>query len=108
MEKTIERRTEQISILEKMYQGKLEDAKKELEQFKAAARDTEKSIQQEVKLAKEDKAKTVAELELQISGANDELNEVREAKNTLLLEKNKLESFTDDQKAIIDRLETEL
>lgn len=94
--------------MEKMYQGKLEDAKKELENFKSAARDTEKSIQQEVKMAKEEKVKVVAELEQQIQGANDELNEVREARDALMLEKNKLESFTDDQKATIERLEIEL
>jgi len=33
---------------------------------------------------------------------------VREARDTLLLEKNKLESFTDEQKLVIDRLEVEL
>ncbi len=44
LEKTIQRREEQIVNMEKMYLQKLEAAQKELDEFKAAARDTEKSI----------------------------------------------------------------
>ena len=96
LEKTIQRREEQIAQIEKMYLQKLEDAKKELEQFKATARENEKSIQNEVKQVQAEKAKAIAELEEINQGANDELNEVRLARDTLLTEKNRLESFTDE------------
>jgi len=47
--------------MEKMYLQKLETAKKELEEFKGNARDNEKQIQHEVKVAKEEKAQALAE-----------------------------------------------
>ncbi len=56
LEKTIQRREEQLANMEKMYLEKLEAAKKELDEFKSTARDNEKSIQHEVKMAKEEKA----------------------------------------------------
>lgn len=77
-----------------MYIGKLDDAKKELEEFKATARDNEKSIQMELRAEKEDRQKSEAELERQITSANDELSEVREARDQNLNDKNKLDAFT--------------
>lgn len=44
LEKTIQRREEQIASMEKMYLEKLDSAQKELDDFKAVARDTEKTI----------------------------------------------------------------
>jgi len=77
-----------------MYLVKLEDAKYELEQFKATARDQEKSVQSELRVEKDERHKSEAELKGQISCANDELSEVREARDSLLTEKNKLDAFT--------------
>eukprot|EP00353_Schmidingerella_taraikaensis_P004059 CAMPEP_0185579262 /NCGR_PEP_ID=MMETSP0434-20130131/14103_1 /TAXON_ID=626734 ORGANISM="Favella taraikaensis, Strain Fe Narragansett Bay" /NCGR_SAMPLE_ID=MMETSP0434 /ASSEMBLY_ACC=CAM_ASM_000379 /LENGTH=179 /DNA_ID=CAMNT_0028197249 /DNA_START=229 /DNA_END=768 /DNA_ORIENTATION=+ len=62
LQKTIERREEQLVTLEKMYLGKLEDAKRELEQFKATARDSERSMSQELKTEKEERQKAESEL----------------------------------------------
>ena len=47
--------------MEKMFLQKLEDAKKELEDFKSVARETERSILLDVKNAKEEKAEAIAE-----------------------------------------------
>ena len=40
--------------------------------------------------------------------ANEELNEVRSARDTLIQEKNKLESFQDEQRTEIERLEEDV
>ena len=48
--------------MEKMYLQKLEDAKYELEQFKATARDHEKVMAQELKTEKDERAKSETEL----------------------------------------------
>ena len=47
--------------MEKQYLQKLADAEKELDEFKLAAREAERSIANEVKLAKEEKAKLAQE-----------------------------------------------
>ena len=70
--------------MEKMYLQKLEDAKKELEDFKSASRETERSILLDVKNAKDEKAEAIAERDEQILRANSELNEVREARDSLI------------------------
>ena len=44
-----------------MFLQKLEDAKKELEDFKSVARETERSTLLDVKNAKEEKAEAIAE-----------------------------------------------
>ena len=90
--------------MEKMFLDKLEDAKKELEEFKSGARETEKTLTQEIKTGKEELAKAQAEREEHIAKAGSELNEVREARDTLIQQKNKIESFQDEQKNQIDRL----
>jgi len=66
LEKTIERREEQLVQMEKMYLGKLEDSKRDLEEFKATARDNEKSMQLEIKTEKEERQKMESELQGQI------------------------------------------
>lgn len=108
LEKTIQRREEQIASMEKMYLEKLDSAQKELDDFKAVARDTEKTIQAEVKQAKEEKVTAIAERDEQLSKAKTELDDVRENRDTLIQEKNKMESFQDEQKTEIERLETNL
>ena len=94
--------------MEKMFLGKLEDAKKELEEFKTAARDIEKTLNHEIKLCKEENVKVCAERDEQITRASSELNEVREARDILIQQKNKIESYHDEQRSEIERLETEL
>ena len=94
--------------MEKMYLGKLEDAKRDLDEFKATARDNEKNLQQDLKTEKEERQKATEELEGQIKCANDELGEVREARDTLLQEKNKLDAFTFEQRDKIYKLEQEV
>ena len=91
LESTIQRREQQLVDMEKMYLQKLEDAKKELEDFKSASRETERSILLDVKNAKDEKAEAIAERDEQIQRANSELNEVREARDTLIQEKNKMD-----------------
>ena len=108
LEKTIARREEQLATMEKMYLQKLEDAKHELEQFKATARDQEKSMQQELRTEKDERAKSEADLQGQITSANDELSEVRDARDALLTEKNKLDAFTFQQRDQIKKLENEV
>lgn len=88
--------------------GKIEEAKKELEDFKTTAREAEKTLTHEVRSGKEQKAKAGEEHAEQIDRASSELNEVREARDTAVQEKNKLESFQDGQKSEIERLETDL
>ena len=94
--------------MEKMYLGKLEDSKRDLEEFKATARDNEKSMQQEIKTEKEERQKMESELQGQIQSANDELSEVRDSRDSLLQEKNKLDAFTFDQRDKIYKLEQEV
>ena len=94
--------------MENMFQKKLEDAKKELEDFKSVARETERSYLLDVNKAKDEKAEAIAERDEQIQRANSELNEVREARDTLIQDKNKMDLLQDGQKAEIERLETEL
>ena len=47
--------------MENMFQKKLEDAKKELEDFKSVARETERSYLLDVNKAKDEKAEAIAE-----------------------------------------------
>ena len=94
--------------MEKMFLGRLEEAKRELDEFKSAAREQEKSTLNQVKTANEEKAVAVAERDEQILQANNELNEVRGARDTLIQEKNKLESFQDTQRTEIERLEEDV
>lgn len=70
--------------MEKMFLGKLETSKNELEEFKVSARENEKQIQMEVKTVYQEKAELIKTHEEQISKANEELNEVREARDSLM------------------------
>ena len=70
--------------MERSYLQKLEVAKKELEDFKSAARDTEKTIQAEVKQVKEEKAIAITERDEQLQRAKVELDEVRENRDNLI------------------------
>ena len=49
LENTIKRREQQLADMEKMYLEKIEAGQKEFEEFKVAARESEKHIQGEVK-----------------------------------------------------------
>ena len=51
-------------------------------------------MQQELRTEKDERAKSEADLQGQITSANDELSEVRDARDALLTEKNKLDAFT--------------
>ena len=93
--------------MEKMFLGKLETSKNELEEFKVSARENEKQIQMEVKTVNQEKAELIKTHEEQISKANEELNEVREARDSLMQQKNSIEGVHDEQKAEIERLEEE-
>ena len=81
--------------MEKMFLKKLDDAEKELSEVKHAARESEKSIQLEVKIAKEEKAKSDAAHADQVEKACVELIEVREARDNSIQENNKLELCID-------------
>ena len=70
--------------MEKMFLGKLETSKNELEEFKVSARENEKQIHMEVKTANHEKAELIKTHEEQINKANEELNEVREARDSLM------------------------
>ena len=67
-----------------MFLGKLEAKDQELDEFKTAARESDKVLHQEIKQAKEEHARAIAERDEQISRASSELNEVREARDTLI------------------------
>ena len=88
-----------------MYLDKLEASKNELEEYKVAARENEKHIQGDVKAANNEKIELIKYHEEQLSKANEELNEVREARDSLIQQKNKLEGIQDEQKAEIDKLQ---
>jgi hypothetical protein len=70
LESKIARREQQIIQMEKLFKDKLDEAKSDLESYKASARENEKLIQNEVKVAKEEKAKIIAETDQQIQDAN--------------------------------------
>lgn len=72
-----------------MYLEKIQEGQKELEDFKVVCRETEKSISNEVKIAKEDKIKSVAERDQKILEAQTELIKIRDARDILIQEKNK-------------------
>lgn len=97
-----------MNDMEKMFLGQISDAKKELDDFKSGAREAERNLTNEIKVSKEEKAKALAERDESITRASSELNEVREARDALNEQKNKLESFHDGQRSEIDRLETEV
>ena len=63
--------------MEKEFLVKIEEGKKELEDFKAVSRETEKSNSLEIKNIKEEKAKSIAEKEEEIARSQTELTEVR-------------------------------
>ena len=63
--------------MEKEFLVKIEEGKRELEDFKAVARETEKDQSLEIKNVKEEKAKSIAEKDLEIEQAQTELTEVR-------------------------------
>ena len=88
-----------------MYLEKLEGSKNELEEYKVASRENERHIQGEVKAANNEKNELIRCHEEQFSKANEELNEVREARDSLMQQKNVIESVQDEQKAEIERLE---
>ena len=88
-----------------MYLDKLESSKNELEEYKIAARENERHIQGEVKVVNNEKSELIRCHEEQLSKANEELNEVREARDSLMQQKNVIESVQDEQKAEIERLE---
>ena len=94
--------------MERQFQGKIEEAKKELEDFKTTARETEKNLNEQVRTGNDQKAKANEDHAEQIERASTELNDVRESRDTAVQEKNKLESFQDGQKSEIERLETDL
>ena len=73
-----------MAKMEKMFLDKLEDAKKELEEFKAGAREAERQLHHEIKMGKEEIARACAERDEHIEKAGSELNEVREARDTIL------------------------
>lgn len=91
-----------------MYLEKLEVSKTEFEEYKVASRENEKHIEGEVKAANLEKTELIRCHEEQLSKANEELNEVRETRDSLMQQKNKIEDVQDEQKADIDRLEQEL
>ena len=80
-----------MAKMEKMFLDKLEDAKKELEEFKAGAREQEKTLQHEIKTGREELSRAQAERDEHITKAGSELNEVREARDSIIQQKNKLE-----------------
>ena len=84
LEATIKRGEQEMRNMEKMFLDKLEEAKKELEEFKAGARESEKTLTQEIKTGKEELAKAQAERDEHITKAGSELNEVREARDSLI------------------------
>ena len=88
-----------------MYLEKLEASKNELEEYKVASRENERHIQGEVKAANNEKMELIRCHEEQLSKANEELKEVREARDSLMQQKNVIESVQDEQKAEIERLE---
>ena len=65
-------------------------------------------MQQDLKAEKEERQKNESEMQSKISSANDELGEVREARDALLQEKNKLDAFTFEQRDKIYKLEKEV
>ena len=69
--------------MEKMFLGKLEDAKQKLEEFKTAARDQDKSLMHEIKSQKEENVRVIADRDEQLTRASNELNEIRESRDTL-------------------------
>ena len=88
-----------------MYLDKLEASKNELEEYKVASRENERHIQAEVKTANNEKKELIRCHEEQLSKASTELDEVREARDSLMQQKNVIESVQDEQKAEIERLE---
>ena len=88
-----------------MYLDKLEASKNELEEYKVASRENERHIQAEVKTANNEKKELIRCHEEQLSKASTELDEVREARDSLMQQKNLIESVQDEQKAEIERLE---
>lgn len=69
--------------MEKMYLQKLEAAKKELDEFKSNARDNEKQIQHEVKVAKEEKAQALTERDEQVQIAKDQVQKSKDSCNKM-------------------------
>ena len=61
-----------------------------------------------MKQAREEKAKADADHAEQISRANDELNDIRSKRDTLLQEKNQMALFHDEQRNQIEKLETDV
>ena len=59
LENTIKRREQQLADMEKMYLEKIEAGQKEFEEFKVAARESERHIQGEVKTAQQEKEELV-------------------------------------------------
>ena len=88
-----------------MYLDKLEASKNELEEYKVASRENERHIQAEVKTANNEKKELIRCHEEQLSKASTELDEVREVRDSLMQQKNVIESVQDEQKAEIERLE---
>lgn len=105
---TITRRTEQMEQMELTYLKKLEDAQKELEDYKVQCLENEKMLANENKATREEMAREVARLEEHIERANTELKEVRDTRDTLIQDKNKLDANLDEQKNEIERLTTEV
>ena len=75
-----------------MYLDKLEASKNELEEYKVASRENERHIQAEVKTANNEKKELIRCHEEQLSKASTELDEVREARDSLMQQKNVIES----------------